>query len=49
MEKKKSQMVHMRYPIQLLKRIEKYQEKEGHLTRTQAILDLIRKGLRHSE
>lgn len=46
---KKSQMINMRYPIELLKQIDEYQKKEGFLTRTQAIQDLIRKGLKMSD
>lgn len=42
-------MVNMNYPIELLRRIENYQQKEGIATRTAAILELIRKGLELSE
>ena len=42
---KKSQMINMRYPIELLKRIDAYKTSNGFLKRTDAILDLIRKGL----
>ena len=42
---KKSQVVNMRYPVELLKQIDNYKNKGGFLTRTDAIFTLIRKGL----
>jgi predicted DNA binding CopG/RHH family protein len=42
----KTQMVNMRYPTELLDRIAEYQTKEGITTRSQAIQELIRKGLK---
>ena len=35
------QMVNMRYPKELLKRIDKFQEEQGFTTRTNAIIHLI--------
>ena len=43
---KKSQVVNMRYPIELLRQIDNYKEKGGFLTRTDAIFTLIREGLK---
>ena len=35
------QMVNMRYPKELLKRIDKYQEDNGFTTRTNAIIHIV--------
>ena len=35
------QMVNMRYPKDLLKRIDKFQEEQGFTTRTNAIIHII--------
>lgn len=40
-----TQMINMRYPKELLKRIDQYQEEMGFMTRTQTIVYLIQKGL----
>lgn len=40
-----SKVLNMRYPEELLKRIDEYKEKKGFTTRTQAIIHLIQKGL----
>lgn len=40
-----SQVVNMRYPKELLKRIDEFKEKKGFVTRTQAIIFLIQYAL----
>lgn len=40
-----SKVINMRYPDELLKRIDQYKEKMGFTTRTQTIMHLIQKGL----
>lgn len=39
------QIVHLNLPVSIIKEIDDYQEKNGLTTRTNAILELIRKGL----
>jgi metal-responsive CopG/Arc/MetJ family transcriptional regulator len=41
----KSQMLNMRYPKELLERIDKCKEEKGFTTRTQTIMHLIQIGL----
>lgn len=45
MAKIDKQIVHLNLPLSLIEEINKYQEKNGLTTRTNAILELIRKGL----
>lgn len=40
-----SQVVNMRYPKELLKRIDSFKNKKGFITRTQAIIYLIQTAL----
>jgi len=40
-----SKVINMRYPNELLKRIDDYKNKMGFTTRTQAIMHLLQKGL----
>jgi metal-responsive CopG/Arc/MetJ family transcriptional regulator len=40
-----SQVVNMRYPKELLKRIDSFKEKKGFVTRTQAIIYLLQHAL----
>lgn len=40
-----SKVINMRYPEELLKRIDEYKESKGFVTRTQTIIYLIQKGL----
>lgn len=44
-----SQVVNMRYPKELLKRIDDFKDKKGFGTRTQAIIYLIQYALDQSE
>lgn len=46
MAKIQTQLVHMNMPENLLKEIEDYQIKNGLTTKTSAILELIRRGLK---
>lgn len=41
-----SQMINMRYPKELLKRIDEHKEVKGFTTRTQTIIHLIQVGLK---
>lgn len=41
-----TQMINMRYPKELLKKIDAFKEKKGFTTRTQTIVYLIQVGLR---
>lgn len=41
----KSQMINMRYPKELLDRIDKHKEQKGFTTRTQAIVHLLQVAL----
>lgn len=43
---KPSQMINIKYPTNLLEKIEEYQEREGIPIRSQAIQELIRRGLK---
>ncbi len=43
--KKMSQVLNMRYPKELLKRIDEFKEKKGFTTRTQTIIYLIQYAL----
>lgn len=47
MEKKKPdrERIDMRVPSEILRKVEQYQEENGIMTRTAAILELLRKGL----
>lgn len=47
-EEKKLQPVTMKYPSKILQEIDEYAEKNAITTRTSAILELIRKGLKAS-
>jgi len=40
-----SKVINMRYPNELLKRIDDYKNKMGFTTRTQTIMHLLQKGL----
>src|SRR5690625_7034045 len=44
-----SQVVNMRYPKELLKRIDGFKEKKGFITRTQTIIYLIQYALEQSD
>jgi metal-responsive CopG/Arc/MetJ family transcriptional regulator len=44
-----SQVVNMRYPKELLKRIDEFKEKKGFITRTQTIIYLIQYALEQSD
>ena len=44
-----SQVLNMRYPKELLKRIDEFKEKKGFTTRTQTIIYLIQYALEQSD
>ncbi|WP_172706093.1 ribbon-helix-helix domain-containing protein [Geobacillus sp. C56-T2] len=43
------QVINMRYPVELLKRIDKFKKEKGFTTRTQAIIYLIQYALDMSD
>ncbi len=45
MERPRTQRIDLRFPENLLRQVEEYQQRNGLLTRTAAILELIRRGL----
>lgn len=48
-QQNQSQVVNMRYPAELLRRIDEFKEKKGFTTRTQAIIFLLQYALEKLE